>query len=251
MISKFLTVLLFTVFACLLPLSVLASTVDNRFNEANAAYSRSDYSAAIAIYNQIIEERGFSAGVLYNLANSYAMNGKAGLAILNYERALVLAPGDSDIAGNLQLVRTASGLFEEELTFSERILHTLSMDQWTMVGGLALLLLTATLLTATLRPKMKRRIVVLISCCCLLGTVVAIISVLQLQRRWDSSVVVVASRLQVSPFEGAATAGEIREGSRVYTSKHHGDYLYVVDDTKRKGWIEGSAIEPVIPDKLN
>ena len=50
----------------------------------------------------------YSADGLYNLANSYARAGKPGLAVLNYERAALLAPYDPDIAANLEYVRTSA-----------------------------------------------------------------------------------------------------------------------------------------------
>jgi hypothetical protein len=53
---------------------------------------------------------GYSAAALFNRANSCARDGKTGLAILNYERAQLLAPNDSDIAANLHFVRTKAGL---------------------------------------------------------------------------------------------------------------------------------------------
>src|SRR5271154_3612109 len=53
---------------------------------------------------------GYSAAGLYNLGNSYARAGKPGMAILNYERADLLAPGDPDIEANLRLVQTSAHL---------------------------------------------------------------------------------------------------------------------------------------------
>src|ERR1700734_1706005 len=50
----------------------------------------------------------YSADGLYNLANSYARSGKAGLAVLSYERAALLAPGDPDINANLEYVRASA-----------------------------------------------------------------------------------------------------------------------------------------------
>jgi hypothetical protein len=55
---------------------------------------------------------GYSAATLYNAATARAREGKVGAAILNYERARLLAPSDPDIAANLQLVREHAGLSE-------------------------------------------------------------------------------------------------------------------------------------------
>ena len=55
----------------------------------------------------------YSADGLYNLANSYARAGKPGLAVLNYERAALLAPNDADINANLEYVRAGAGVRPE------------------------------------------------------------------------------------------------------------------------------------------
>src|ERR1700677_2919513 len=48
---------------------------------------------------------GYSSTALYNLANAYARDGKPGMAVVNYERARLLAPDDPVIEANLVLVR--------------------------------------------------------------------------------------------------------------------------------------------------
>src|ERR1700722_1594208 len=64
---------------------------------------------------------GYSAAGLYNLANSYARAGKPGMAILNYERASLLAPGDPDIQANLRFVRASAHLPAEMPDALDRI----------------------------------------------------------------------------------------------------------------------------------
>src|ERR1700680_589979 len=54
------------------------------------------------------EEKGDSASPLYTSANAYARAGKPGLAVLNYERASLLAPDDPDVAANLRFVRESA-----------------------------------------------------------------------------------------------------------------------------------------------
>src|ERR1700688_3914955 len=58
----------------------------------------------------------YSADGLYNLANSYARAGKPGLAVLNYERASLLAPDDVDINANLEYVRASAHVPTEPRT---------------------------------------------------------------------------------------------------------------------------------------
>ena len=52
-----------------------------------------------------MKSNGESAAVYYNLGNAYYKAGKIAPAILNYERCLLLDPGDSDARFNLQMAR--------------------------------------------------------------------------------------------------------------------------------------------------
>jgi hypothetical protein len=53
---------------------------------------------------------GHSAAAFYNAGNAEARAGHPALAVLDYERARLLAPTDPDIAANLRHVREAAGL---------------------------------------------------------------------------------------------------------------------------------------------
>jgi tetratricopeptide (TPR) repeat protein len=87
-------------------LSVAQSTVES----ASEAYRSEDYKRSIQLYEQVVaqllSEGRESAEIYYNLGNAYFRNGETAKAILNYERALLLDPGDSDIRHNLRFART-------------------------------------------------------------------------------------------------------------------------------------------------
>lgn len=78
---------------------------DAALKEAEVAYTKEDYKAAIELYEGLLKNQGESAAVYYNLGNAYYKAGQIAPAILNYERALLLQPGDKDIRFNLQLAK--------------------------------------------------------------------------------------------------------------------------------------------------
>src|SRR6201996_9681934 len=82
----------------------------------------------------------YSAEGLYNLANSYARVGKPGLAVLNYERAALLAPDDADINANLEYVRASAHVPTEPRNRFARIAAAASpsLAAWSGVLGIAL-----------------------------------------------------------------------------------------------------------------
>lgn len=78
-------------------LSVWAAAPDN----ASAPYAKGDYQTAIAGYTDMMEKNGESASLLYNLGNCYYQSGNRHSAVLCYERALRLDPGNKEIKNNL------------------------------------------------------------------------------------------------------------------------------------------------------
>ncbi len=73
---------------------------------ANRLYSESNYGEAALVYERIIGAGYHSAGLYYNLGNAYYRSNNIPAAILNYERAALLSPGDEDVRFNLELARS-------------------------------------------------------------------------------------------------------------------------------------------------
>lgn len=235
-------------FLSLLPpilLQAAAPTAAELFHQGNEAYSRGDYEQAISHFETITQNNGFSSQVLYNLAGSYGQAGKTGRAVLNYERALRLAPYDSDTLGNLELIRNENGLFQTDITGTGRFLKRLTHDQWS--AGILFFLGLYTLFTVMNRKFAFSRVTtVTTSIFCLVLLLVSLYATVMTYREFNPSVVIEAdARLLVSPFDSSASIGAIQEGRLVYPLKEHNNYSYVKDKTGRKGWIRNSLIEPV------
>lgn len=94
--------ILFLLLSCLL---VPAYAQQDVITEAETAYSQENYAEAIEKYESLLNQYGESSQIYYNLGNAYYKSGQVAPAILNYERALLLDPGDSDIQFNLQMAR--------------------------------------------------------------------------------------------------------------------------------------------------
>ncbi|HKJ42107.1 MAG TPA: tetratricopeptide repeat protein [Sunxiuqinia sp.] len=83
--------------------SIAAYAQDSLMVKADKQYASQQYEKAINIYEGILKSDKESAGLYYNLGNAYYKTGKYTKAILNYERAKLLAPNDEDIQFNLDL----------------------------------------------------------------------------------------------------------------------------------------------------
>ena len=75
--------------------------------QAEQAYAGGDYATAAGIYEKMREEGMESAALYYNLGNCYYKLGENTQAILNYERALLLDPGDAMARYNLGMAQQA------------------------------------------------------------------------------------------------------------------------------------------------
>ncbi|MDR0892514.1 MAG: tetratricopeptide repeat protein [Mediterranea sp.] len=85
-------------------LSANVQATDTTKAAADSAYIKEDYAEAIQIYEALLKH-GEAAEVYYNLGNSYYKSGELAKAILNYERALLMQPGNADIRANLEIAR--------------------------------------------------------------------------------------------------------------------------------------------------
>lgn len=230
------------------PWSVQAeNSAEQLFSEAGSAYSNGDYTRAGELYEKITEKYGFNASVLYNLANSYAASNRIGRAVLNYERAARLAPGNSDIINNLQVVKTREGLFDHEQSIQEKLTGLLSMNQWCLLGIIALATSAGMMLLRLQRP-VPRMTVITLNSLCVLAVIVSAYGMYANYRLWAAHIVITPeSRLMISPFAGAASVGDIKTGRKVFILEKHGDFTYVQDQGGRKGWLPENALEPIIP----
>ncbi|MDR1556194.1 MAG: tetratricopeptide repeat protein [Tannerellaceae bacterium] len=90
---------------CLLSIACCVFAQEEALKEAETVYTQEDYTKAIELYREILTTYGESAEVYYNLGNAYYKAGKIAPAVLYYERALLIDPGDADIRFNLEMAR--------------------------------------------------------------------------------------------------------------------------------------------------
>ena len=125
----------------LLPSTSQAITKEN----ADSAYAQGHYQQAIKDYEQLLQQ-GASADLYYNLGNAYYRTENMTRAVLNYERALLLSPGDADIRFNLQMARskTIDKITPESemffVTWYRSLVNLMSVDAWARTALIALAL---------------------------------------------------------------------------------------------------------------
>ncbi|MCH5214082.1 MAG: tetratricopeptide repeat protein [Muribaculaceae bacterium] len=141
---------------------------------ADSAYVDGNYAEAAALYSQIIEEKGISAPLLYNLGNAYYKMGDEGNAVLCLERARKLAPSDSKINNNLDYLRSRitdanvaslggkkGNVETEQESFIEGVYRMIAVDtqsnSWAVFAVLAFILFLGGLALYIFTPNVLAR----------------------------------------------------------------------------------------------
>ncbi len=95
--------------AAVLPGRASAETLKEIFARANHASFSGHYDAAIADYHRLLDAGVDDPDVCFDLATAYARQGHYGRAILYFERALRLRPGDDGAEKGLAAAQAALG----------------------------------------------------------------------------------------------------------------------------------------------
>jgi len=190
---------------------------------------------------------GYSAAGLYNLGNSYARAGKPGLAILNYERASLLAPGDPDIEANLRFVRSAARLPAESRNTIDRLAgisspFTLS---WIGVFGIAIIGASAVAAQLSSRHRQLRVAALLVGLTMIAST---ICSGVVLWPKLNSGVIIAASTpARVSPVPMGDSLFVLREGETVRIGAEYEGFTLIRTAAGRSGWVADSHLAAIVP----
>jgi len=119
--------------------------------EADSAYIRGQYQQAIKDYEELLKQ-GAAPELYYNLGNAYYRTENITRAVLNYERALLLSPGDRDIRFNLQIAssKTIDKIVPESEMFFfswyRSLVNLTSVDGWATIALISLALVIFLLL---------------------------------------------------------------------------------------------------------
>ena len=109
------------------------------FLDAVKHYEAQEYAEAAEGFKKLADDGIHNGKLYYNIANAFLKQGRLGPAILWYERALRLIPGDPDLEFNLDYARTL--IKDEPGTFGSPLLQVLffwkdllGMSAWQWVG---------------------------------------------------------------------------------------------------------------------
>ena len=236
----------------LLPLHGQAITKDN----ADAEYLKGNYQQAIKDYEELLKS-GVSADLYYNLGNAYYRTDNITRAILNYERAYELSPGDEDIRFNLQLARSktidkitpASEMFF--VTWYHALVHLTSVDRWAFIAVLSIIVALILVLAYLFAPSVRWQKIGFYGAASLLVLfLLANLFAFEQKRQLANSrsAIITSSSVNVmkTPSEKAASEFVLHEGTKVNivdTSIKGWRNIRVADG--REGWVKDGKMEDI------
>jgi hypothetical protein len=189
----------------------------------------------------------FSADGLYNLANSYALAGKPGLAVLSYERAALLAPDDPDINANLAYVRASAHVPAQLRGRFARVTETMGPTLVFWLGVLGIALVGVGLVTR----KVASRFLWIPGGGIVLGVALIVLTASNAMLLWprmhEAVILIDQTPARVSPAPMADTAFVLREAESVTMRAEHEDFILVRTGGGLSGWVARANLGAVVP----
>ena len=236
----------------LIPLSANAITKQNADDE----YAKGNYQQAIKDYQEILKT-GVSSEIYYNLGNAYYRTDNITQALLAYERALQLSPGDNDIRFNLQYARskTIDKITPETEMFFVTWYHSLvnftSVDRWANTAIVSIVMALLLILVFLFAPQMwARKSGFYGSAAFLLLFAFANLFAFQQKHELETKqgAIVIAPTVNVkkTPAASGTDVFVIHEGTRVdITDRGMKQWRGIKLADGREGWLKTSQIEEI------
>lgn len=231
----------------------VAAASDNVRKQADSAYMTERYADALKLYQKLEP----SASTLYNIGNCYYRLDSLSAAILYYERARLLSPGNDNIKFNLTLAQGKTvdkAAPRHEFFFVgwyRTLCHIMSVDAWAYVAVvaflLALVLLAWRILWASGRVgKIALGVSIVAFAVCVLSNVFAISQHYQLTHRTGAVVMLQSVPVRSTPDQGGKELFVLHAGTRVeVVDSSLEDWSEVELSDGKRGWIKRSAIEVI------
>jgi hypothetical protein len=196
---------------------------------------------------QMPAQGAYSAAGLYNLANSYARAGKPGMAVLNYERAALLAPDDADIQANLNYVRASLHLPPQTSSRVSQVVRIASPTIVAWIGVLGIIVAGVSLFAA----RVSRRFRALSFAGVVLGIAGLSFTTCNALVQWpkirEAVVIVKETPVRVSPVPMGDPLLQLTEAETVTINAEHEDFVLVRTRTGRSGWAARADVADVVP----
>ena len=235
-----------------LPLATNAATKTS----ADQEYKRGNYPQAIADYKSLLKKTP-SAEVYYNLGNAYFRSDSIPQAILAYERAALINPGNSYIRFNLQFARgkTIDKVAEPDemffISWFRSAANLATVDGWATMVLISAALLGCCILLYFFSSRILVRKVgfgcaIAFAILFVLSNIFALYQKNALTSKEGAIIMAPAANLKKTPIRSGADEAVLHEGTRVdIADRSIKGWLGVKLTDGREGWIEENTVEEI------
>ena len=242
----------------LLPFSLSAMNKNEArqmVDSANVAYGNGETEAAATLYDSVLHVFA-SAEVHYNLGNCYFKLNDLPNAILNYERAWKLAPGDEDIYHNLraadrQVVDEINALPMVDLGNSWRRFQAgEDRDQWAYLSlGLCLVAFGLLSFMVIAKRAIFKRISFILAAVvfvfCISSIVFATMRTQELKEHTKAVIFAPKVDIRSEPNDNSTRLLILHEGSKVVIEEEQGEWIEVRLPNGNGGWMRAANVEVI------
>ena len=224
--------------------------------EADSAYVQERYQQAAKDYEALLKQ-GVSADLYYNLGNCYYRMDQMTQAVLNYERALLLSPGDKDIRFNLQMARskTIDKITPESemffVTWYRSLVNVMSVDGWARTALVALIVAIVLALFYLFSDRIWLRKIgffggIIALLLFLIGNLFAWQQKSNLTQRTGAIIIKSAVNVKSTPSKNGTDLYILHEGTKVtVTDSSMREWRKIRVADGKEGWLEVSEIEVI------
>ncbi len=236
-------------------LNIAASPVDS-LKAANKAYAANEYEKAAEMYESILDSGYESAALYYNMGNAWFKNNNIPKAILNYERAKLLAPNNEDIQFNLELANQFVIDKIEPLpqpffvNWGKQLINIFSSNQWAIISIAAFVFtLVLALVYLLSRRIVLRKTAFGVSVLLLIIAIVTFaFSARQKSRVSKSDHAIIFNptvTVKASPDEGGTDLFVIHEGLKVEIEQKLNNWVEIKLEDGNSGWVKNEVLEEI------
>lgn len=243
-------------------LSIILSCVSFAFAQADAVkqanflYSKGNYTDAAKLYEKVLTSQGVSPELYFNLGNAYYKSNELGHSILNYERALRLAPTFDDARYNLEIaqMKVVDNVSLNQAFFIGRwidgFIKMFNSNQWIWISLVLFLICLISAFLFIFGPTRQLRKIAFY-----IGAIILFISLLafifsgirkdQMLNHREAIVMTGVVNVKGSPDKSGTELFQLHEGTKVTIKSTLGNWTEIKLGNGNIGWVEQENIERI------
>lgn len=221
------------------------------YNEANINYKNGNYNKAVELYKSLCDKKIINSKIYYNLGNSYFKAERIGYAILYYEKALKLSPGDDDIKHNLLIANARKTDIDPEviknpiIEFVKKIMESINWKILRLILSISFILTILLWIIYFLdinMPITDKLRIIMIPIIILLFLIFLYRFDLATNKRFG---IVIKQEINIhsGPSDSNTIQYNIHEGLKVKINKQRGNWYLISIPNLQDGWVSKENIE--------